>query len=202
MIEQLQILAQQVVTLEFWQGLLEGFQVLGPMVPILLAALESFIPALPLVAIVTLNVAAHGAVLGFVYSWLGTCLGCTIVFLFYRKLLKRPLLGLMDRSPKVTKAKNWVNRFDINALFLLAIMPFTPSSFLNLAFGLSDFGEKNYLYTMYRAKLIMILLLALAGQSVAKAFENPVFIVLAVVLLAGLYWVSKKVGKQHDLDGM
>ena len=200
MIEQLRLLLQQITTLEFWQGLLAGFQGLGPVVPIVLAALESFIPALPLVAIVTLNVAAHGAVLGFLYSWAGTCLGCTLVFLFYRRLLKKPLLGLMDRSPKVTRAKNWVNRFDVKALFLLATMPFTPSSFLNFAFGLSDFAEKQYLYTMYRAKLVMILLLALAGQSVAKAFENPVFIGLAVVLLGGLYWVSKKVGKQHDLD--
>ena len=45
MIEQLRLLLQQITTLEFWQGLLAGFQGLGPVVPIVLAALESFIPA-------------------------------------------------------------------------------------------------------------------------------------------------------------
>lgn len=61
----------QLGQLEFWEGLLTGFEDLGPLVPILLAAVESFFPPLPLVAIVALNVAAHGGVLGFLYSWMG-----------------------------------------------------------------------------------------------------------------------------------
>ena len=55
----------QLGQLEFWEGLLAGFEDLGPLVPILLAAVESFFPPLPLVAIVALNVAAHGGVLAF-----------------------------------------------------------------------------------------------------------------------------------------
>ena len=61
----------QLGTLEFWEALLEGFEGLGPFVPILLAMVESIFPPLPLIAIVALNVAAHGGFLGFVYSWLG-----------------------------------------------------------------------------------------------------------------------------------
>ena len=41
----------QLGQLEFWEGLLAGFEDLGPLVPILLAAVESFFPPLPLVAI-------------------------------------------------------------------------------------------------------------------------------------------------------
>ena len=61
----------QLGTLEFWEALLEGFEGLGPLVPILLAMLESIFPPLPLIAIVALNIAAHGGFLGFVYRWLG-----------------------------------------------------------------------------------------------------------------------------------
>ena len=50
----------QLGTLEFWEALLEGFEGLGPLVPILLAMVESIFPPLPLIAIVALNVAAHG----------------------------------------------------------------------------------------------------------------------------------------------
>lgn len=67
----------QLGQLEFWEGLLTGFEDLGPLVPILLAAVESFFPPLPLVAIVALNVAAHGGVLGFLYSWMGVAAGGT-----------------------------------------------------------------------------------------------------------------------------
>ena len=79
----------QLGTLEFWEALLEGFEGLGPFVPILLAMVESIFPPLPLIAIVALNVAAHGGFLGFVYSWLGVAAGGTVVFLFWRRVVKR-----------------------------------------------------------------------------------------------------------------
>ena len=71
----------QLGTLEFWQTLLESFGDLGPLAPIFLAMVESFFPPLPLIAIVALNVAAHGGLFGFVYSWVGVMLGGTLMFL-------------------------------------------------------------------------------------------------------------------------
>ena len=49
---------KSISSLEFWLELLNSFKHLGPLAPILLTALESFIPPLPLVAIVLVNVAA------------------------------------------------------------------------------------------------------------------------------------------------
>lgn len=189
-----------ITTVEFWETCLNSFKILGPLAPILLAAMESLIPALPLIAIVTLNVTAHGVVLGFLYSWIGASIGSTIVFLFFRRIVKKLFLKLVDRHEKVKKARDWVNRVNPRALFCIAILPFTPSSFLNFAFGISDFDEKKYLITMVCAKAIMITLLALFGQSFVQAFENPIFIVIAVVLILALYLVSKKVSKDHDLS--
>lgn len=189
----------KISSLEFWQTLLGSFQILGPVAPILLACVESLIPALPLVAIVTLNVLAHGPVWGFLYSWVGSCVGCTLVFLFFRKVVKRPLGHLIDKSQKGQKARAWVNRFNPSALFVLVMMPFTPSSFVNFAFGISDFDAAQYLRTIVIAKLGMILLLALFGQSISAALERPIYIVLAAALLAGLYLLSKWVNKHHGL---
>ena len=62
---------RQLGTLEFWETLLDSFGNLGPIAPIMLAMVESFFPPLPLIAIVALNVAAHGGILGFLYSWAG-----------------------------------------------------------------------------------------------------------------------------------
>ena len=56
---------RQLGTLEFWETLLDSFGNLGPIAPITLAMVESFFPPLPLIAIVALNVAAHGGLLGF-----------------------------------------------------------------------------------------------------------------------------------------
>jgi hypothetical protein len=59
---------RQLGTLEFWETLLDSFGNLGPIAPITLAMVESFFPPLPLIAIVALNVAAHGGILGFLYQ--------------------------------------------------------------------------------------------------------------------------------------
>lgn len=197
--EKLVDFSQRLLTLEFWQECFASFQILGPLAPVMLAAVESLVPALPLVAIVALNVASHGPVRGFLYSWVGTCIGCTGVFLFFRKVVRRAFFRLENRSEKVHRARDWVKRFDPAALFLIAIMPFTPSAFLNFAFGVSDFDGRKYLLTIYGAKLIMIALLAVCGQSLVEAMENPLYCILTVVLLFLLWYASKKVRERHNL---
>lgn len=190
----------QLGTLEFWQNLLEGFGNLGPIAPIFLAMVESFFPPLPLIAIVALNVAAHGGFLGFVYSWVGVILGGTIMFLLWRWVVKRFFWKIASRSQKLEKAERWVSRFDTASLFMLSVLPFTPSSFMHFAFGISDFDEKRYLITMLLGKGVMVAMMALFGQSLVSSMKNPVYLIFAIVIWAGMYWVSKQFCKRHDID--
>lgn len=183
----------------FWMDLLSRYQGWGPLAPFLLAALESFLPPLPLVAIVTLNVAAHGAFLGFLYSWTGTCFGCTLVFLFVRIALWRFAKRAAENHPAVKRAREWVPTVSAPSLFVILMLPFTPSSLMNLAFGLSEYPAGRYLTTLYLAKLVMIGSLAAFGQSAVRAAEDPRFIILALLLAAGLYVVSRKVKEKHGL---
>lgn len=189
----------QLGTLEFWQNLLEGFGNLGPIAPIFLAMVESFFPPLPLIAIVALNVAAHGGFLGFVYSWGGVMLGGTIMFLLWRRVVKRFFWKVASRSEKLEKAQRWVSRFDVASLFMLSVLPFTPSSFMHFAFGISDFDEKRYLITMLLGKGAMVAMMALFGQSIVSSLKNPVYLILAVALWGGMYWASKQFCKKHDI---
>lgn len=190
----------QLGTLEFWETLLDSFGDLGPIAPIFLAMVESFFPPLPLIAIVALNVAAHGGLLGFVYSWIGVMLGGTIMFLLWRRVVKRFFWKLASRSQRLEKAERWVSRFDTASLFMLSLLPFTPSSFMHFAFGISDFDEKRYLITMLLGKGVMVAMMALFGQSLVSAMKNPFYLILAVLLWGGMYLASKWFCKRHDLD--
>lgn len=189
----------QLGTLEFWQTLLDSFGDLGPLAPIFLAMVESFFPPLPLIAIVALNVAAHGGLFGFVYSWVGVMLGGTLMFLFWRRVLKQFFWKFASRSQKLEKAEQWVSRFDVSSLFMLSVLPFTPSSFMHFAFGISDFDEKRYLITMLLGKGVMVAMMALFGQSLVSSMKNPIYLVLAVVIWGAMYWASKRFCKKHDL---
>ena len=190
----------QLGTLEFWETLLNSFGDLGPLAPITLAMVESFFPPLPLVAIVALNVAAHGGLFGFLYSWIGVALGGSIMFLLWRRVVKRYFWKIASHSPKLERAQQWVNRFDTSSLFMLTLLPFTPSSFMHLAFGISDFDEKRYLITMLLGKGVMMAMMSIFGQSLVSAMRNPVYLILAVVLWGGMYFVSKKFCKRHNLE--
>ena len=189
----------QLGQLDFWEGLLAGFEGLGPVAPILLAMVESFFPPLPLVAIVALNVAAHGGLLGFLYSWLGVAAGGTLMFLFWRRVVKRFFWRVASRSARLQRAQQWVNRFDTASLFMLAILPFTPTAFMHLAFGISDMSAKHYLCTVLLGKGVMVAMMAVFGQSLVSSLKNPVYLLLAIVLWGGMYWVSKWFCKKHDL---
>lgn len=189
----------QLGTLEFWETLLDGFGDLGPLAPIALAMVESFFPPLPLIAIVALNVAAHGGFLGFAYSWIGVLLGGTLMFLLWRRVVKRFFWKVASRSEKLEKAQQWVSRFDVASLFMLSVLPFTPSSFMHFAFGISDFDEKRYLITILLGKGVMVAMMALFGQSLVSSLKNPVYLILAVLLWGGMYWASRKFCKKHDI---
>ncbi len=193
-------LFHQMGTIAFWEGLLESFQALGPLIPILLAALESFIPVLPLVGIVTVNVAAHGPLMGFLYSWLGTCVGCIAMFFIFRRLFTGWADKMASKHKKIAKARNWVSRMRPSGLFLILILPFTPSAFVNFAFGISKFNAKKYMITLMLAKLFMIGSLTAFGQSVRLALKsNPLYLILAIALLAVLYVTSKLVSKKYNV---
>ena len=189
----------QLGTLEFWETLLDGFGDLGPLAPITLAMVESFFPPLPLIAIVALNVAAHGGFLGFAYSWIGVLLGGTLMFLLWRRVVKRFFWKVASRSEKLEKAQRWVSQLDVASLFMLSVLPFTPTSFMHFAFGISDFDEKRYLITMLLGKGVMVAMMALFGQSLVSSLKNPVYLILAVVLWGGMYWASKKFCKKHGI---
>lgn len=193
-------LIHQLGTLEFWESLLNSFEGLGPVAPILLAMVESFFPPLPLIAIVALNVAAHGGFLGFLYSWIGVAAGGTIMFLFWRRIVRKFFWKFACRFPKLEKAQQWVNHFDTASLFMLAVLPFTPTSFMHLAFGISDMDERHYLITVILGKGVMVGMMAVFGQSLVSSLKNPLYLIFAILIWGGMYWVSKKFCKRHDLD--
>ena len=192
-------LLHRLISLEFWTELFGRYAALGPLAPALLAALESLIPPLPLVAIVTLNVAAHGPLVGFAESWSGSCLGCALAFFLWRTLLGRAAERASRRRASLGRARRWVFGVTRPELFGILMLPFTPSAFMNFAFGVSDYGAAAYLSTLALAKLVMIGSLALLGESAVRTLEDPRFGLLCALLLAALPPLSRRARRRHRL---
>ena len=190
----------KLTNIEFWLALLEQFKALGPLAPILLTMIEALIPALPLVAIVTFNVAVYGSVLGFVYSWIGTTLGSFVVFAISRYLLKKSLYPHMMKHKNIKKVLDWISRTNHVSLFLLTCVAFTPSSLINISYGLSDFSAKSFYSTLLVSKIVMIFVLATFGNSLSKALENPLYLVLALGIILLLFYATTKIKRHTKFD--
>lgn len=183
----------------FWNDLANRIENFGLLAPILLAMLESLIPALPLVLIVILNVNIYGLWVGFFTSYLGTMLGATIMFMLYRTISYYGLHEKLHKFKSTDKIIGWVNRQTMPVIIVLSMLPSTPSSFMNLAFGLAQYSKRKYLISIAIGKIVMIGLFAFFG-SVFQAQENQVWIYLgSAVLLVLTYFISKFIHKKTGI---
>lgn len=185
---------------EFWIQLLTHYRGFGPLAPILLAMLESFVPALPLIAIVSFTIGAYGPYAGFFYSYVGSLGGSILVFLLFRRIVKPYFMHLVPQRKNLEKLMLWVSRQTPFTIFMLASFPFTPSSLLNTTFGLSDFKESSYIRAIASGKLIMILLLALFGSTLVNAFKNPLYFLLVIALFILIRFIYAKLHKKTSLN--
>lgn len=185
--------------ISFWIDFIEGFRNLGPLAPIFLAFLESIIPALPLIVIVSFNVTAHGPILGFVYSWLGSFFGSTLMFLIYRLGFQQFFQKWSANKKNISKISDYVDKHSWNVLFILTSLPFTPSSLVNLVYGLSKVDTRFFIQTIFFSKALMIGILSVFGHSLTQVTNNPFYLIASIIGLIILYFISKQISK-HYLD--
>ncbi|MEA5017468.1 MAG: VTT domain-containing protein [Erysipelotrichaceae bacterium] len=186
--------------LEFWLSLLRGFKAAGPLYPIILTMIEAFFPILPLVAIVAFNVASHGYLWGFIYSWLGSVLGAFLVFSFFKRLRNYALMQRIIGKNKINRVLTWVAKQNMLVLFVLSTLPFTPSSLINISFGLAKYKSRDFLITIFLAKIIMISSLAFFGNTLVFNWDRPLLIIIAIIMMIGLYLLSIYINHKSGID--
>ena len=107
MIDQMRQMTAQISSVDFWAEFFVNVAHMGPLVPLLMAAVESFFPPLPLIGVVTFNIMSHGVLWGFLYSWVGTCAGSTLVFLFFRWVGKKSMTWWSARPKASVPSAGW-----------------------------------------------------------------------------------------------
>lgn len=185
---------------QFWLDLVVQYKDIGPLAPILLAMLESFIPALPLVLIIAFNTSAHGFILGFLYSYIGNLVGSILVFLLFRMLERGKLIGHFIHGKRVSKMLHWVVSQPPSFLTVISAIPFTPSSFVNIAFGLSGYSKRRFVISIAIGKFLMIGLLTVFGKTLINITENPLYILVSVLILGIAYYLSHRYGRINGMD--
>jgi uncharacterized membrane protein YdjX (TVP38/TMEM64 family) len=171
------------------QDILKQYEDLGPLPGILAPMIESFLPILPLVAILIANVNAYGFGEGFLLSWIGVFIGSIIVFALVRKFGGRFGQFIERKYPRSRTFIHWLEKNGFTTIFLLACFPFTPSSLVNVVAGLSKVPSHTFVTATALGKGVMIFLVSFAGHDLGQLLQKPwkIALVLFVFILMWLF---------------
>lgn len=181
--------------IELWLNLLNEYRGFGPFAPIIFVMLESIFPFLPLVLIITFNVSAYGVFFGFIYSFIGNVLGSILVFFIFRFFKHQPFMYKFIHLKRVEKLLMWVIKQHPSFLIFLFSSPFTPSSFVNVSFGLSGYSKRLFTKSLIIGKTILMVFFALFGYSLNEVQDKPYLLVLAILCYGAAYYLSQRYGK-------
>ena len=93
----------------------------GPILACLLIFVESLIPALPLFVFITIIFIAYGYVIGFIISYILTCLGCFFMFYLCRTVLKNIFSKKVRKIEKFDILMKKIDKISLSNLVLLIV---------------------------------------------------------------------------------
>ena len=145
------------------RGLVGDSIILGPVIFIFIQILQVVIPIIPGGISIAAGVLIFGPYAGFIYNYVGICIGSIIIFLLGRRYGK-PFILSMISDKTYNKYIGWLdnqNRFE--KLFALAIfLPVAPDDALCLMAGLTNISVKRYTLIILIAKPLSIFLYSMA----------------------------------------
>lgn len=138
---------------------------------IVIQIVQVVVPVIPGGITLAAGVLIFGPWYGFLWNYIGICIGSILNFLLARRLGK-PFIQKFVSEKTYTKYEGWLeerNRFD--KLFALAIFfPVAPDDFLCMLAGLTDMSLKKFSLIILLGKPASIFLYSLGITSVLKWF--------------------------------
>ena len=145
------------------RGLVGDSIILGPIIFVFIQILQVVIPIIPGGISTAAGVLIFGPYAGFIYNYIGICIGSIIIFLLGRRYGK-PFILSMISDKTYNNYIGWLdnqNRFE--KLFALAIfLPVAPDDALCLMAGLTNMSVKRYTLIILIAKPLSIFLYSMA----------------------------------------
>lgn len=176
-IEALFILAQNNSVAVFFIGVLATF-------------VESFIPALPLIAIVVTSAALQGFIKGTISSVIGSVLGTILLYLLSSKFSHIPFFEKYKTS-RIDKITKWIRRQHYIVIYLCYSSPFVPSCLLSIASGYSQVDYKEFALGMIMGKVTMFVAAGYIGYDIEGLINNPEKIIIILVMILVSYIIGK-----------
>lgn len=184
----------------FIMNTIDALGVYGPLLGSLFIILESIIPPLPLFVFITINFVAFGKVLGFIISWICTCIGCILSYYLVKKLFRNLVVNKIKDVNLLTKCMNYVENLSLTQVTMILSIPFTPAFMVNIAAGLCNMNFKKFLTAILISKIFLVYFWGIVGTGLLESFHNPTSLITVVVMIVIAYILSIVIKKVFKID--
>jgi len=184
----------------FIMNTIDALGVYGPLLGSLFIILESIIPPLPLFVFITINFVAFGKVLGFIISWICTCIGCILSYYLVKKLFRNWIVNKIKDVNLLTKCMNYVENLSLTQVTMILSIPFTPAFMVNIAAGLCNMNFKKFLTAILISKIFLVYFWGVVGTGLLESFHNPTSLITVVVMIVIAYILSIVIKKVFKID--
>ena len=184
----------------FIMGAIDSLGVYGPLLGCLFIVLESIIPPLPLFVFITINFVAFGSVIGFIISWICTCIGCIISYWLVKKIFGNLVVNKVKDVELLSKCMNYVENLSLTQVIVILSIPFTPAFMVNIAAGLCNMNFKKFLISILVGKIFLVYFWGVVGTGLLESLHNPNSIITVIVMVVIAYLVSIIIKKVFKID--
>ena len=171
----------------------------GPILGCFLILCESVLPILTLAVFVKLNCMTFGVFLGFIISWIFTCLGCAMAYKLFNKKVRFWFERKIKDKEKINKFMDRIENASVAKLAMIVAVPFTPSFIVNVASSLANMDFKKFITGICIGKLFMVYFWGFIGTNLIQSLTNPIILIRVGIMVIIAYLISTFVTKKFDL---
>ena len=179
---------------------IDALGVYGPLLGCVFIILESIIPPLPLFVFITLNFVAYGKLVGFIISWICTCIGCLLSYFLVKKFLRNWVLKKIKNVDLLTKWMSYIENLSLSKVTVILAIPFTPAFMVNIAAGICNMDFKKFSIAILISKIFLVYFWGVVGTGLLESLHNPRSIITVIVMMVVAYLVSLIIKKVFKID--
>ncbi|WP_236838525.1 TVP38/TMEM64 family protein [Caldalkalibacillus salinus] len=149
--------------------------------------LQNVISLIPFLLLTMFNIWFFGFLYGYMWSLAGNILGSVLVFYLAR-------YGLHKWAQKYNhlSIKQKIEKRGFMSVFVSRIIPFIPSSVINIVSGMSNIKAKHYLLATLFGHMIFVFILSLFSIGVISIEHQYAIYLLLTALIVGIIAMSLK----------
>lgn len=142
--------------------------IFAPLVFIVIQAVQVIFPILPFAIGTVAGVLVFGPFIGFIYNYIGICIGSIAAFLIAKKF-GRPFLENIFSKATIDKYNKWTENKKFNLFFALAIFfPIAPDDFLCYLAGTTKMKTRFFVAVILLGKPLSLIVYSYGLDQILK----------------------------------